>query len=77
LKRQPGLPVSPNLSKIGPSDLKDDLSKGIVDFSAMSSHRVFLRLIDTIAGIGLVASKPLPLLYGAKGRCSIGRVAAR
>ena len=54
--------------KIGPSDLKDALAKGLADFSAKPSHLVFLGLIYPLVGIGLVigASPQLifPLLSG-------------
>ena len=55
-------PVYPGVRKIGPSDLKDALAKGIDDFLTMPSSLVFLGLIYPIVGIGLVASTPLPLV---------------
>src|SRR5271157_2996853 len=56
-------PVYPGVRKIGPSDLKDALAKGIEDYLTMPSSLVFLGLIYPIVGIGLLASSPLPLLF--------------
>ena len=56
-------PVYPGVRKIGPADLKDSLAKGTEDFLTMPSSLVFLGLIYPIAGIGLLASSPLPLLF--------------
>jgi uncharacterized membrane protein len=56
-------PIYPNLRKIGPSDLKDALAKGLEDFLTMPSSLFFLGLIYPLVGIGLIAGSPLPLLF--------------
>jgi uncharacterized membrane protein len=56
-------PVYPGVRKIGSTDLKDALAKGIEDFLTMPSSLVFLGLIYPIVGIGLLATSPLPLLF--------------
>jgi uncharacterized membrane protein len=55
--------VYPGVRKIGPSDLKDALTKGTEDFLTMPSSLVFLGLIYPIVGIGLVARAPLHLVF--------------
>ena len=60
----PGSPaVYPSVRKIGPADLKDALAKGYDDFLTMPSSLIFLGLIYPIAGIGLIADSPSPLLF--------------
>ena len=49
--------------KIGPSDLKDALAKGLADFSAKPSHLVFLGLIYPLVGIGLVVGASPQLIF--------------
>ena len=49
--------------KIGPSDLKDALAKGLDDFSAKPSHLVFLGLIYPLVGIGLVVGASPQLIF--------------
>lgn len=56
-------PVHPAVRKIVPADLKDALAKGYEDFLTMPSSLVFLGLIYPVAGIGLLAGSPLPLLF--------------
>lgn len=57
----------PIVRKIGPTDLKDALAKGIADFMAMPSHLVFLGLIYPIVGVALARvtsdQNALPMLY--------------
>jgi len=52
----------PRVRKIGPTDLKEALGKGIDDFLAMPSSHVFFGLIYPIAGLCL-AGYALPLLF--------------
>ena len=40
--------VQPEIRKIGVSDLRDALTKGIADFEAMPTHLVFLCIIYPI-----------------------------
>jgi uncharacterized membrane protein len=56
-------PAYPIVRKIGPSDIKDALVKGIADFLARSSHLVFLGLIYPLAGIWLVIGSSPPLIF--------------
>ena len=49
--------------KIGPSDLKDALAKGLADFSAKPSHLVFLGLIYPLVGIWLVVGASPQLIF--------------
>ena len=56
-------PAYPIVRKIGPSDIKDALLKGIADFLARPSHLVFLGLIYPLAGIWLVIGSSPPLIF--------------
>ncbi|MGO8848182.1 MAG: DUF2189 domain-containing protein [Methylocella sp.] len=56
-------PAYPIVRKIGPSDIKDALVKGIADFLARPSHLVFLGLIYPLAGIWLVIGSSPPLIF--------------
>jgi uncharacterized membrane protein len=56
-------PVYPRVRKIGPSDLKDALAKGLADFSAKPSHLVFLGLIYPLVGIWLVVGASPHLIF--------------
>jgi uncharacterized membrane protein len=74
-------PAHPIVRKIGLSDLREALSKGLDDFMAMPSHLVFLGLIYPIAGVCLAAltfsNNALPLLYPlATGFALVGPFAA-
>jgi uncharacterized membrane protein len=53
----------PAVRKIGPSDLKDALAKGIADFLAMPSSLFFLGLIYPLAGVWLVAGNSPELIF--------------
>lgn len=73
--------TQPRIRKIGIADLKDALSKGVADFSAMPTHAVFLCLIYPIVGLILfrlaVGYDVLPLLFPlAAGFALIGPLAA-
>ncbi len=75
------IPAHPVVRKIGPSDLKEALSRGFDDFWAMPSHLLFLALIYPIAGACLAAltftNNALPLLYPlASGFALLGPLAA-
>jgi uncharacterized membrane protein len=74
-------PAHPVVRKIGLSDLREALSRGLDDFMAMPSHLVFLGLIYPIAGVCLAAltfsNNALPLLYPlATGFALVGPFAA-
>jgi uncharacterized membrane protein len=74
-------PAHPIVRKIGLSDLREALSRGLDDFMAMPSHLVFLGLIYPIAGVCLAAltfsNNALPLLYPlATGFALVGPFAA-
>jgi uncharacterized membrane protein len=74
-------PAHPIVRKIGFSDLREALSRGLDDFMAMPSHLVFLGLIYPIAGVCLAAlifsNNALPLLYPlATGFALVGPFAA-
>ena len=56
-------PVYPNVRKIGPSDLKDALAKGMEDFLTMPSSLFFLGLIYPLVGIWLVVGNSPHLLF--------------
>ena len=56
-------PACLHVRKIGLSDLKYALRKGREDFLTMPTSLFFLALIYPIAGIGLVAGSPLPLIF--------------
>lgn len=60
-------PAYPMVRRIGPTDLKNALMKGVADFGAMPSHLVFLGLIYALVGIALAritsGQNALPLLY--------------
>ena len=75
------IPAHLVVRKIGPSDLKEALSRGLDDFWAMPSHLLFLALIYPIAGACLAAltftNNALPLLYPlASGFALLGPLAA-
>ena len=55
--------VYPNVRKIGPSDLKDALAKGMEDFLTMPSSLFFLGLIYPLVGIWLVVGNSPHLLF--------------
>jgi uncharacterized membrane protein len=74
-------PVHLTVRKIGFADLKDALTKGIEDFSAMPSHVIFISLLYPIVGFVLARAAfgydVLPLVYPlATGFALIGPVAA-
>jgi uncharacterized membrane protein len=56
-------PVYPKVRKIGPSDLKDALAKGLADFLAKPSHLVFLGLIYPLVGVWLVVGASPHLIF--------------
>jgi uncharacterized membrane protein len=56
-------PAHPQVRKIGLTDIRDALEKGVADFLAMPSHLVFLGLIYPTVGFVLAANNPLQLLY--------------
>jgi uncharacterized membrane protein len=73
--------AQPVIRKIGISDLRDALSRGVDDFSAMPTHAVFLCLIYPIVGLVLfrlaVGYDVLPLLFPlAAGFALLGPLAA-
>lgn len=61
-------PVYPSVRKIGPSDLKAALAKGLEDFLTMPSSLFFLALIYPLAGIWLIVGNApqliFPLMFG-------------
>ncbi|HUI21782.1 MAG TPA: DUF2189 domain-containing protein [Methylocella sp.] len=67
----------PIVRKIGPSDLRDALAKGLADFLAMPSHLVFLGLIYPLIGIWLVVGNSPQLIFPlVSGFALIGPFAA-
>jgi uncharacterized membrane protein len=71
----------PKVRRIGFSDLKDALARGLDDFRAMPSHAVFLCLIYPIVGFLLfrwvLGANVLPLLFPlAAGFALVGPIAA-
>ncbi len=69
------------IRKIGTSDLKEALRKGVDDFMAMPTHLAFLGLLYPLFGVGLGAltfsNNALPLLFPlVSGFALIGPVAA-
>ncbi len=71
----------PQIRKIGLSDLKDALARGLDDFRAMPSHAVFLCLIYPVVGFMLarwvLGANVLPLLFPlAAGFALLGPLAA-
>ena len=56
-------PAYPKVRKIGPSDLKDALAKGLADFLAKPSHLVFLGLIYPLVGVWLVVGASPHLIF--------------
>jgi uncharacterized membrane protein len=71
----------PSIHRIRPSDLKDALSKGVDDFSAMPSHAIFLCIIYPLIGLVLaqltMGFSFLHLLYPATaGFALVGPFAA-
>ena len=74
-------PVRPTVRRIGASDLKAALARGLDDFSAMPSHAIFLCLIYPLVGMFLAALmlgyNVLPLIFPiAAGFALLGPVAA-
>jgi uncharacterized membrane protein len=74
-------PALPEVRKIGLTDLKEALAKGIDDFRAFPTHVIFLSIIYPIVGIALarltLSYDFLPLLFPlAAGFALIGPVAA-
>jgi uncharacterized membrane protein len=74
-------PVHPTIRKIGVDDIKEALTRGLDDFSAMPSHAIFLCLIYPLVGIFLAALMAgynvLPLIFPiAAGFALLGPVAA-
>jgi uncharacterized membrane protein len=73
--------VHPTIRKIGLSDLKEALTRGLDDFSAMPSHAIFLCLIYPLVGMFLAALmlgyNVLPLIFPiVAGFALLGPVAA-
>jgi uncharacterized membrane protein len=71
----------PQIRKIGLTDLKDALQRGVDDFLAMPSHAVFLCLIYPVVGFVaarlVLGANVLPLLFPlAAGFALIGPLAA-
>ena len=56
-------PLHPLVRKIGTSDLRDALTKGLADFLAKPSHLVFLGLIYPLAGIWIVVGTSPQLIF--------------
>jgi uncharacterized membrane protein len=74
-------PALPEVRKIGLSDLKEALAKGMDDFRAFPTHVVFLSIIYPIVGLALarltLSYDFLPLLFPlAAGFALVGPVAA-
>jgi uncharacterized membrane protein len=74
-------PVKVTVRRIGFADLRDALSKGLADFSAMPTHAIFLCAIYPVIGLVLArlafGYSILPLLYPlATGFALVGPIAA-
>src|SRR5690348_10748636 len=74
-------PVQPRVRRIGLTDLRDVLAKGIDDFLAMPTHAMFLCIIYPVVGLLLArltfGYSILPLLYPlVSGFALIGPAAA-
>lgn len=74
-------PAHPAIRKITPADLKEALTKGIDDFTAMPSHAIFLCLLYPVVGLILArlifGYSVLPLLFPlAAGFALVGPLAA-
>ncbi len=74
-------PTLPVVRKIGMTDLKDALAKGIDDFRAFPTHAIFLSIVYPVAGLVLarltLSYDFLPLLFPlAAGFALIGPFAA-
>jgi uncharacterized membrane protein len=74
-------PVHPTIRKIGLHDLKEALTRGLDDFSAMPTHAIFLCLIYPLVGMFLAALmlgyNVLPLIFPiVAGFALLGPIAA-
>jgi uncharacterized membrane protein len=73
--------VHPTVRRIGLTDIKEALTRGLDDFSAMPSHAIFLCLIYPLVGMFLAALmlgyNVLPLIFPiAAGFALLGPIAA-
>src|SRR5882757_3666152 len=69
--------VRPDIRRIGLSDIRAALARGLDDFLAMPSHLIFLCLIYPVVGACLAAGNAVYLLYPlASGFALIGPFAA-